>query len=274
MHKKNFKCTFCNTENNVISRIGSPSIEIHRAKQKAELIQPYLHYILNEDEKSLVYQFLQIQLQNPSKKDWGTQIKTDIEDLNMGTEIEEIKDMPKATLKKLVKAKVNENAFKYLMSKKKSKTINVPHTNLEMQEYLEANDGEITLAEKQFIFQCRSRMLEVKCKMKNENLKDLKCSACGKEDESQMHLMQCQNLNHDNIEEAQEIRYSDLFSSDILKMKVVGNILKSKMKQMFDSFKLKRIPRIKEKTRRKNIRKPNTIKTKPKIRNKKKIYKK
>ena len=54
-----------------------------------------------------------------------------------------------------------------------------------------------------------------------------------------MHLMECQNLNHDNIEEAQEINHSELFSADILKMKVFGNTLKSKMEQMVENYELK-----------------------------------
>ena len=78
----------------------------------------------------------------------------------MGTTMEDIKTMPKITLKKLVKTKVSENAFKYLISKKKSKTKVVPHENLIMQEYLEANDGVIYIAEKKFLFQCRSRTLD------------------------------------------------------------------------------------------------------------------
>ena len=167
----------------------------------------YLHYILNEDEKSLKYQFLQIQIKNPTKKDWCSEVRRDMKELNIGTEIEDIKDMPKTTLKKLVKSKIYEQAFKYLLGKKKSKTIDVPHENLKMQEYLEANNGEITIAKKQFLFQCRSRMLELKCYMKNENLNDCKCSACGLEDENQMHLMQCIKLSHENYEEAHEIVY-------------------------------------------------------------------
>ena len=51
----------------------------------------YLHYILNEDTNSMIYQFLQIQLQNPTKKDWGSEIRKDIQELNLGVEIEEIK---------------------------------------------------------------------------------------------------------------------------------------------------------------------------------------
>ena len=227
----------------------------------------YLHYILNEDEKSLIYNFLQIQLQNPTLKDWGSEVKRDIEELNLGTTIEDIKNMPKNTLKKLVKTKLNENAFNYLISRKKSKTKDVPHNSLTMQEYLEANAGDMNIAEKQFLFQCKSRMLDVKCNMKSENLKDLKCTACGKEDENQMHLLQCESLNQELIGESHEIDYGDLFSDEITKMKVIGNILQSKMKQMFEKFKVKRVQKFKKQTKKPNQQKPLTKKIKPKIRN-------
>ena len=108
----------------------------------------FLHYILNDNENSLIYQFLKIQLQNPTQKDWGSEVNKDIEELNMGIMIEDIKNMPKNSFKKMVKTKVNESAFKYLISKKKSKTKDVPHNSLNMQEYLEANDGEINMSEK------------------------------------------------------------------------------------------------------------------------------
>ena len=134
-----------------------------------------------------------------------------------------------------------------------------------MQEYLEANNGEISIAEKQFIFQCRSRMLELKCNMKKDN-QDLTCSACGIEDETQMHLLLCESLKQNSSDEAHEITYTDLFSDDITKIKGVGNTLKSKMKQMFKSYKVKRVPESKKQTR--TQRKQTTLKTKPKIRNK------
>ena len=137
-----------------------------------------------------------------------------------------------------------------------------------MQEYLEANDDVLSIAEKKFLFQCRSRMLELKCNMKNDNFKDLKCSACGREEESQMHLMQCEKLNHDNTEEAHDIKYSDLFSDDIIKMKVAGNYFKSKMKQMFESYKTKITTIFRKETKKTKHMKQVTRKTKQKTRKK------
>ena len=49
--------------------------------------------------------------------------------------------MSNATLKEIVNIKVHEEALKYLIHKKKSKTMDAPYTNMKRQEYFEANNG-------------------------------------------------------------------------------------------------------------------------------------
>ena len=52
----------------------------------------FLHYILNEDDKSLIHKFFQAQLKKSNKKDWVSQIKKDLKDLEMdGQSFEDIK---------------------------------------------------------------------------------------------------------------------------------------------------------------------------------------
>ena len=228
----------------------------------------YLHYILNENKQSLVYQFLQVQLQQPIKKDWGSQVRKDIEELNLGVQLEDIENIPKNTFKKLVKTKIKEHAFKYLMNKKKSKSKDVPHDKLQLQEYLEANNGEMSVDEKQFMFKCRSRMLDLKCNMKNDHLKDLKCSACGLEEETQMHILQCKIINQNDIKETHAIDFTDIFSDDLVKMKAAGKTFMLKMKHLYAKYKLKREPNQKDLIKRIPRRKPVPVVFKPKIRRK------
>ena len=106
--------------------------------------------------------------------------------------------MPQGHINKATRTSIKEvreeHALKYLENKKKSKTKNFPHMELKMQEYLEPYSDKISIKEKQFVFKCRSNMLEVKANMKNHH-KDLTCSACSKEEETQKHLMQCEVLN-------------------------------------------------------------------------------
>ena len=55
----------------------------------------YLHYILHEENHSLIKKFLKIQLQQPTKHDWGTQIMKDLDELEINLTIEEIENMHK-----------------------------------------------------------------------------------------------------------------------------------------------------------------------------------
>ena len=43
----------------------------------------FLYYLLNENEDSLVGKFLDAQIKNPTKKDWVTMGKKDLEYLNI-----------------------------------------------------------------------------------------------------------------------------------------------------------------------------------------------
>ena len=221
----------------------------------------FLQYILHEDKSSMLNKFLQIQLNKPTKKDWGSQVKKDIEELELDVKIEDIENMPKITFKKLVKAKVNEHAFKYLESKKKSKTKGVPHMELKIQEYLEPNEDDMSLSEKQFIFKSRSRMLEVKANMKNDYT-ILTCCACGKEEETQMHLMQCEVLNKNITENSHESDYMDLFCPDLVKMREAGRVLAVHMKNIHEKYRTKRESKANKKKTSKI--KHNKVKVKPK----------
>ena len=223
----------------------------------------YLYYILHEDEQSLINQFLHIQLKEPTTKDWGSQVKKDINELDLGVDIEDIKQMPKASFKTLVKTKIKEHALKYLEYKKKSKTKKVIHIELKMQEYLEPNSDEISLTEKQFLFKCRSRMLDVKENMKKFH-KDLTCSACGKEEETQMHLMQCNVLNKTKHEKAHEVNYMDIFCTDLHKLKAMANVLESRLNILHDEYQTKYVSKTKQTKKKQKNMKPRPLKTKTK----------
>ena len=49
----------------------------------------FLHYLLNEDENSLVYKFLKVQDMNPSRNDWTVTVRKDLKFLNLSENFEE-----------------------------------------------------------------------------------------------------------------------------------------------------------------------------------------
>ena len=55
----------------------------------------FLHYILNQNEESLLKKFFNAQIENSTKTDWTSQIKKDLTELGINLEIEDIKLMSK-----------------------------------------------------------------------------------------------------------------------------------------------------------------------------------
>ena len=162
----------------------------------------FLHYILNQKENSLLYKVLKCQLENSSKKDWIRTIKQDLKELQMeNLSLEEIKGMRKTSFEKLIKEQIKDNVFEKLTNLKKShsKVNTIEHGVLKIQKYLQPNHVRITKEESQLIFKLRSRMTNTKTNLKRA-FNNTECDACGKADETQEHIVKCNDLNEDNME--------------------------------------------------------------------------
>ena len=59
----------------------------------------YLHHILQRNEDSLLYRFFEAQLENPTPKDWVSQVLEYLEELEIQHELEEIQIMNKEKYK-------------------------------------------------------------------------------------------------------------------------------------------------------------------------------
>ena len=77
-----------------------------------------------------------------------------------------------------------------------------------MQKYLQANKTAIRRDEAQLIFKLRCRVSEVKTNLKGM-YDSLECEACGLEQETQEHILRCEELNRDK--DINEIEYNKLF---------------------------------------------------------------
>ena len=111
-----------------------------------------------------------------------------MKDINM-TE-QQIKSISKKKFKKLVKKKINDKAFCYLQSIKNShsKVKDLKYSENKMQSYIMARN--LTIEQKQLLFQLRTNMVDVKENFKGQYL-DTKCVLGCNEDESQFHLLHC-----------------------------------------------------------------------------------
>jgi hypothetical protein len=174
----------------------------------------YLHYILNEDKKSMIFRFFESQMKQRTKKDWVTTVLDDLEKLEINLSMEEIAHMKKTSFMNLIKNKINRRTFENLESLKPthSKVKNVEHIGMQIQKYLQLNNSKMTKIEAQLIFQLRCRMTEAKVNLKGK-YDNLECSACGMEEESQEHIIKCEKLNK-NIE-TEDVDYENIFNGTV-----------------------------------------------------------
>ena len=171
----------------------------------------FLYYILKLDKKELLSKFYHSQKLNPSKNDWTTRVKRDMEILSINLTDEQIASVSKFKFKKMIKEKARQAAFEYLMDIKKShsKMDNLQYSQLEMQKYLSNNF--IYKNDAQLLFKLRTRMADFKGNFKNGNV-DLTCRFC-LEDDLQDHVLVCDAVAS-NIPEASQVQYKNLFSSN------------------------------------------------------------
>ena len=105
----------------------------------------FLHYILNEDESSLIYDFFNAQNQHPVKGDWVNTVKQDLTDIDMNMTMEDIKNTSKEVFKNIVREKVRTAAFNFLtkIQETHSKAKNLKYTGLNLQDYLSSKNKMI-----------------------------------------------------------------------------------------------------------------------------------
>ena len=155
----------------------------------------YLHHILRREKSELIHRFYDAQKLKPSKNDWVLKIEEDKNELGITMDDMEIKKMSKYKFKRILKEKLKEKSYKFLMNKKEthSKTENLIYEKLELQNYLKS-DSKLSNEEKQSLFKYRTtRMVDLKINLRNR-YDDLKCRLGCDSDESQIHLFQCDVL--------------------------------------------------------------------------------
>ena len=91
-----------------------------------------------------------------------TQVKLDLDELAE----EKIKEMKYEAFKKIVKTKLEENFFNYLLSLKSNHTKTENLVSYKLQEYLKSEN--LTFKQKQLLFSLRSRSINVKRNYKNK----------------------------------------------------------------------------------------------------------
>ena len=193
----------------------------------------YFQHILHQKPNNfLIYNFLLAQIEEPKRNDWASTVKADLEELNIDSSISEIEAMKSETYKTICKEKIKKKAFEYLENRKSEheKVRHIKYEKLEMAGYLKSNDLDLSVRERQFLFQCRMSDIDLRAN-RTWKYKDIYCIACKDENilENGYHTLECKVLCNKSNDIRYIPRYMDLFSADIEEQVYVSKILHSNM---------------------------------------------
>ena len=195
----------------------------------------YLQHVLKQKDTSLVKQFLKTQLISPKKKDWITTVKENLKHLNIKHTLENIQEMPKETYKQLIKNKIKEEAFNYLIlkrNKRNGKGMDIEYTHLEMQNYLSSEDIDITNEDRKLIFQLRTKMhFKIKTHFRNMHENTL-CSGCRIQESTTQHTLECKSILGRNEILSYIPNYLDLFGIDEDEQVYLARIIRENLKRL------------------------------------------
>ena len=144
-----------------------------------------------------------------------TTVLKDLEELEIGLNLEEIRSMKKSMFQRIVKESVKSYAFKSLEKQKlsHSKVKDIKHKMLEIRTYFLPNEIKATKEEIQTIFKLRCRMTDLKTNMKGI-YNTYECPLCGVED-TQIHILQeCPVIENKSKNKTEEHKYEKLYEND------------------------------------------------------------
>ena len=170
-------------------------------------------------------------MKNMKPKDWISQVLKDLKYLKMNLEVQDIKEMKKSKLKKLLDKAVEDKAFEELQLQKgkHSKVMKLSYSKLKMQKYLKGNKNNIKIEEAQMIFKLRSRMADVKVNFRNK-YEVLECDICKDEEETQKHILECDEILKNTNKNIKETEYDELFKDNVTNQTEIAKMFIENMK--------------------------------------------
>ena len=153
----------------------------------------YLHYLANMKETEMLHTFFAAQWAYPCKNDWTTQVREDLKEFGMSEDLQYLKEKSVYQFKRIVKAKMKENALNYLFSlkEKHSKMDDLCYTELKLQKYLKSD--RIPVREAKNLYRYRVKVANFKANF-GERYQSKGCPFCFVHLDTQPHAMQCVNV--------------------------------------------------------------------------------
>ena len=202
----------------------------------------FLWYLLNQDKRSLLSQFFRAQCDSPTRGDWVSSVKKDLEDLELDMDFDQIEACTKEAFKEKVKKHIKVAAFKMLtnIQQTHSKSSCMEYKELALQKYLCSENNFMTNKEKKFAFTARAHMLKLKGNFKDGKT-DIKCSFGCDNVEDQKHLYYCPALE-DEVRGEEVMRYEEIYGDDLDKVKKVTQRLMTRFQELTTSVNRQPMP--------------------------------
>ena len=118
----------------------------------------FLKYILEQDPKSLIYKFLSLQFEYPSRGDWASSCLQDIKFLEIEKTIQEIREMNRKKFISFLNEAIKKKAFEYLLNLRGKKGQEIHYSELKMADYLVPSDQGLSITDKRYMFAIRNRI--------------------------------------------------------------------------------------------------------------------
>ena len=165
----------------------------------------FLQYLTKLSEEEMLSKFFYCQWYNGAKDDWTTQVKLDLAELGLPSNLETLKSKSTLSWKNLVKKNAKEYELQKLLeikeSKNKSKMKNLKYEKLELQPYLV--ELEVKMAKN--LFKYRVKMAEFGGNFKGQAPTGY-CKLCGTHSDLQELCFTCPVV-------VQKIRITDIYEN-------------------------------------------------------------
>ena len=187
----------------------------------------YLHNILQKDPKEMVRRVFEAQKTDTSPGDFIELVMEDCESIELNMSENEIERMTKQRFKKIVKSKVLKAAFKFLktLQQNHSKMDKISYDKFEMSSYM--TSPQFSNDDMSLLLSLRTRTVRGIRSDFGGLYHDKNCPlGCGETDTLQ-NILTCKVLKQQHASKdvtSSEIKYEDIFSSDIVKQKQVTEL--------------------------------------------------
>ena len=190
----------------------------------------FLHYILQQEKSSMIYKVLQATRDNPTKNDFVKTCESYLSQLKINMTFEELSQMSKWSVKKLVKDKTQEAGFSYLLNEKnkQSKISHIQYSDLALQDYM--LEGNRNTEMSKLIYKARGLCLNLKTHKKWKYKDDI-CIGCQQETETGDELLFCDGYGKGGSEEdITNMSYNMFFSGMSSDMHLLAKVISRRLK--------------------------------------------